>query len=322
MARFLGDGLGKDFNELHPGTQGNLTTYGIDKEKWDMLRNASEPTTFNGEKYLTPDMGQRVDAATAEAYLRSKGMLGDKATQNMVDASVARFRDDLSHTLTAMYSEEARRALNLPGGETRAILLRTAQRGTLGGELTRAIMQFKQWPTELILNTFGRTIYASQTKGQIAFGMMHLMGMLTAAGYLRLALNDITSGKAPREPDGKTMTEAFIAGGAGTVFGDVIAAAARQRDYLGVVESLAGPSLGGAIDAGKNVFDYAHGKPVMGNIEHQLPRQIPLQNLYWLNLLHNYMFQHIFENMNNPGWDERYNAVGGTSSSKPVMLSH
>lgn len=333
-AQIIGEGLDKSFDKLHPEMQANLKDYGINEKKWDMLRSTDNVAELNGRKYFTADMADRIDNNVIKQELLDQKLIKETSPQHRVDKAIADYKNDLGLNITAMQEEEARRALNIPGVNTRLLLNGSTKAGSVGGELRRLLTQFKQWPTELILNSYARNAYASQTTGQAAFNNIKLAALLTFAGYMRVAVNNAASGKDIPDPrDPKTMGEAFLQGGAGTVMLDSLAAMGRQNDFKGVVESVLGPALGEATELGVKTARAAKGGNFnnksdaerwnnlkSGNLEGKMPRWLPGQNLIWMNAIQNYMHAHMVQTMNSPGWDSRY--AQALKASKPVVQSH
>jgi len=291
LSHFLGRNLDKGFDELHPRTQSSLRTYGIMKEDWEALRGVADPAMLEGKKFLTPDMALRSNAANKE---------------------------ELQRTLASMFGDSSRRAMNIPGAEAKVALYKDLP---FGGQLGRAVMQFKQWPTELMLNAFGRTIYDNPTTQQKMLGTFALAAGLTAAGYIRLALINIAKGEAPPQLNGTTVLEAAQAGGAGMVMGDALSSFIRQHQYDEAVASVGlGPIGKDVYDLGKMGFNAMHGQDQMKNVEEFGLKHIPFQNIWYLHLLTNYNFLWALHEQIHPGWSQRYdNYVQQDTGSKPFI---
>lgn len=288
LSKFLGGNLSKDFDKLHPRTASTLQNYGIDKGAWDMLKGVENPTLHQGKTFLTPDMADRVNAPDA-------------------------VKEELARKLSSMFSDSSRRAMNIPGAEVKALLYRDLP---FGGPLGRAVLQFKQWPTELMLNAFGREIHDNPTTGQKMLGLFSLVGGLTASGYIRLALRDMGHGQQPPALNGQTILLAAQEGGAGLMLADTFAGLMRQHQYDEAVASLFGPVAKDTYDFGK-IFTKANKG---SNLEEFGLKHIPFQNLWYLNLLTNYYFLWGLHETVHPGWSERYeNSIQQETGNKPFI---
>ena len=295
LSRFLGKNLDKSWEELEPRTASTLETYGVMKEHWDLLRNATEPTMLGDRKFLTPDMARRIGADDVKKEL-------------------------LERTLTNMFADSSRRGMNIPGAETKAILYRDLP---FGGSFGKSILQFKQFPTELMLNAYGRAIYDNKTTGQRMLSTFGLAAALTVAGYIRMTLNNVSSGINP--PDlthPSTILEAAASGGAGMVFGDMLAGFIRQHQYDEAVASVvAGPVGKDIYDLGKMGFNgvFKHENQMQAIQEFGL-HHIPFQNIWYLNLLTNYNYLWALHEMVHPGWSSRYEqSIEKDTGSKPFI---
>ena len=320
FSAMLGNKMSQGFDELHPATQQILKQNGIKPADWELLRKV-DPVKHEGQNFFTPDMADRIDDKGVEKIVREQGNLPKNISDKGMAAAVAKYKEDLALSLTGMAADESKRALNIPGPRTRALLYQGAKPGTVPGELWRAAMQFKQWPTELILNSFGRAINDNPTTGAKALGLFHLTAGLTVAGYLRMALREATNGNHP--PDlskPETILQAAQEGGAVTMLGDMFAGMLHQHDYGRAIASLGGPTAGDVYDVGKVAWDAAHGKKVKGEASDLAMHQIPFVNLFYTKLLTNYFFLWGLHDMIHPGWSQRYEAaVQKETGQKPYL---
>lgn len=325
LSRLIGGNLDKEFEGLKPDMQSSFKTYGIGKEEWDMLRKVA-PTHAD---HMTPDMGERIDDTTVKSILEREKIITDKTSAGGIADAVEKYKRDLTNNLSAMYSDTSRRALNLPGAETRAILYRGTKSGSVPGEIMRALTMFKQWPTELIINTMGREIYDNKTTGGKMLGLFHLASALTCAGYIRMALRDTTSGYAPPPPTNmKTILEAAQEGGAGMVFGDMLMGMAKQTGFaytpgekvLRAGLSLLGPAAGSFESLTESVAKGVQQKNIGKQLADFAIKNIPGQNLFYIKLLTNYAFLWSLHDMIHPGWSQRYeNSIQRETGNKPFV---
>jgi hypothetical protein len=294
LSHFLGSNLEKDFDKLPDLTGKELQTYGIMKEDWESLRNAEDPHMLEGGKYLTPDLARRTDLTPAK-------------------------QADLERRLSMMFADYSRRALNIPGAETRSLLFRDLP---FRGPLSKSLVQFKQWPVELMINAYGRTVFDNPTTKQKMMGAFALGAGLTSAGYIRIALSAASKGNPIPDPsDYRTILESAQAGGAATVMADTFSSLFRQHDYGKAVAGLFGPTASDLYGLGEIGFNAAQGKKnQVGALETYGLKHIPLENLWYTQLLTNYLFMWNLHEQVQPGWSERYeNYIQQDTGSKPFL---
>lgn len=318
LARHVGRNLDSDFNNLKPEMQASLKTYGLNAEDWDLLRKAEAPTV-EGRNYLTPDMADKIDPAGVESLLRQRGVINDKATPATVSKRVDQYKEELAQTISGMYANESRRALNLVSARSAAKTVGQFQKGSIPGELMRTIMQFKQWPVELMFNTMGREIYGNLNKTSAAMGVFHFAAMMTVAGYVRLAVQNLLTGNAPPKLDNpQILFKSMQEGGATALMGDLMFGSVAKDSGLADIE---GPV---ASDADKllRIWHgyYAGEKNTSKQLETFALQHMPLQNLAYTKLLTNYLFMWHLHDMINPGWSQRYNSrIEKETGSRPFI---
>lgn len=210
-----------------------LAGKGIDQQTWDIWR-AAQPETWGGNHtVLTP-----------EAIYRAAGPWSDVE------------RHQAATKLLSVVLEEQNIAVIEPGARERAGTTAATQAGTAQGELMRSIFLFKSFPHAMIKRHVERGIEAYDGVGGKAGYLASLIALQTLFGAVAMEVNDVISGRDPRnlnplEKHGaRNLIAAVLKGGALGIYGDFLfnEASANGRS---MVETMAGPvaSTLGGIDA-------------------------------------------------------------------------
>lgn len=225
------DSLGKltrdldDVSKLSKDDYRFLAGKGIDNETWQIWR-AAQPEKWGGNhSVLTPESIMRVAGVDDIAKERA-------ATK-----------------LLAITLDEQNIAVIEPGARERADMSSGTRAGTFKGELMRSIFLFKSFPHAMILRHVHRALDSYGTWQGKAGYLAALVAMQTVMGAVSLEINDILSGRDPRnlnpaEKFGmRNWIAALMKGGALGVYGDFLfdEAGASGRSP---VETMAGPVLG------------------------------------------------------------------------------
>jgi hypothetical protein len=237
MAYAMGKNRGKDFAALGADETRMLQAFGIGDKEWALLHKA-DWNTIEGETYLTPDVAKKISNEDAEAYLKEKGSISDRATSSLmlqmaghIPAEAAdRVRQDLALKLWSYYSERGQFAVLEPGARERAILYQGTQQGSPLNIALRLLLQFKQFPATMITKSWGAEIYGGQKGlGRIA-GLTELIVSSTLAGVMANYLNSLFKGQDPnaqwRNQPAQALISGFLRGG---VQSTVISCSANGR---------------------------------------------------------------------------------------------
>lgn len=201
--RELGGERGNAFDQLEPDHRTAMERYGIDAATWEKIRTAA-PYVEDGVEYLD---WQTIDRRAADRLMDM--VLGE--TQSAVQASTA--------------SARARMVADRPG--------------TITGELSRNIFQFKSFGVSLLMGQAQRI--ASLPPGQRwVYGAQFLVGM-TMFGAIALQMREIAKGRDPRPMEsGEFWMDALVQGGGLGIFGDLFGG--FNNDRIGsVLAFTAGP---------------------------------------------------------------------------------
>jgi hypothetical protein len=197
------------FADLDPKFRKLLDMYGFDAEQWDKIR-AVPPVEIGGAKYyLNPD----------------------------------EIEPKLYDRLLNMVQEGSAYMFHQPDARTMAIRTMGGERGTIPGEAWRSAMQFKQFAMERMTTHLMRILIDGPIENRVTRGLA-FMTLATAAGAVSIQAAAIVAGKDPLDmTKPKFWTEAFVRGGAGGLYGDVLGEALRGTASAGSI-SVAGPLTG------------------------------------------------------------------------------
>lgn len=284
-----------DVTNLAPDDYRFLAAKGIDQETWDIWR-AAQPEEWGGNHtVLTP-----------EAIYRAPGAWTDVQ------------RDQAASRLMAVVLEEQNIAVIEPGARERA-WLGVDPAGTGWGELKRAIFLFKSFPHAMLKRHIERGLQAYDGMAGKAGYLASLIALQTVFGAIAMEINDLVSGRDPRnlnplEKHGaRNLLAAVLKGGALGIYGDFLfnEAGANGRS---MVETMAGPVAGAlaGIDAATrgNVIQLLRGEETNAGAELTRVARglIPGTNLWYAKAaLDHLIFQEIQEFF-SPGYLARTRA--------------
>lgn len=224
-----------DVTKLDPGDWRLLRDKGITGEEWAIWRAATPETWRGNDTVLTPEAIYAIpDAEIAKA---APG----------VAPAVARER--AASKLLAVVLEEQDIAIIEPGARERSMIQAGTVKGTVKGELVRSFFQFKTFPIAMMMRHWQRAMgMYSGARGRAGY-IATLVAAQTVMGAVAMEVNDILSGKDPRNLDPtetnglKNWLAAALKGGSLGLYGDFLFAETTQygQSLLG---ALAGPAAG------------------------------------------------------------------------------
>ena len=231
-----------------------LLSKGVTDTEFAIWKNADAEDWGNGnDTMLTPDAIYRMSDVTL----------------NAIDPGVhpQQLREQAATRLLAAILEETNVAVVEPGARERSQMLSHLQRGTLKGEVTRSFFLFKSFPLAMIERHWNRGM-AMETKGGRAAYLATLMAATTVLGAMSLEVNEIVSGRDPKELFGgkhwkKDWLAAMLKGGSMGVYGDYLFSNSSQYGNSPLA-TLTGPVLGMAEDfmnlTQGNIVQFLNGK--------------------------------------------------------------
>lgn len=189
MAYTLGD-LAKH-SKLDPQVSKWFQELGI-ADYWDVLKTRVF-TDDNTKKFIHIDALDDITDAEVKAI---KGV-------DLTPRQLANAKDEILTNFKSSYMQHAQNALSMPGVGLQAQLA-LIPRGTVVGEISRSVLQFKSFPLEFMTKTV-YPIWKNQ-KGLLAAGMTANTGVVLMGNYLK----DLASGKTPRDYFGTSGEEGAV----------------------------------------------------------------------------------------------------------------
>ncbi|EKZ5697438.1 MULTISPECIES: hypothetical protein [Klebsiella pneumoniae complex] len=193
-------------------------------------------------------------------------MLTPESIMRIPDAAVMhlgppeRVRFEAMRRLLAAVSEEVDMAVITPGAREQLFTGGGLQRGTWKGELTRSVFLFKSFPISVVLRHWTRAMGMTSAGGRAAY-IAAFLASTTMLGALSQQLNDMASGRNPREMAGKDAGKfwlgALLKGGGLGLYGDFLLSD-HTRYGGGALASMLGP-VAGLVD---DVVKLAQGIPL------------------------------------------------------------
>jgi hypothetical protein len=205
------------FEKLDPKFRNNfLGNYGFTAADWDKIR---APETF--------------DAGNGARYLDT----------NKIEPA-------LSQRLVEAIKEQGSYAFHQPDARTEAVLRGGAVAGSMQGEFWLTTAQYKQFALERMTTHIMRVLTDGPIETRIGRGLA-FTALSMAAGAVSLQTAAVLAGKDPiNMSHPKFWVEAFAKGGAGGIYGDLLAEAITGGTNPGPWAGLAGGPIGGlATDA-------------------------------------------------------------------------
>lgn len=221
-----------------------LKSKGITEQDFSVWKLAQQEDWGNGNTtMLTPESIMRIpDAAVMHLGLPE------------------RVRFEAMRRLLAAVSEEVDMAVITPGAREQLLTGGGLQRGTWKGELTRSVFLFKSFPISVVLRHWTRAMGMSSAGGRAAY-IAAFLASTTMLGALSQQLNDLASGRNPREMTGKDAGKfwlgALLKGGGLGLYGDFLLSD-HTRYGGGALASMLGP-VAGLVD---DVVKLAQGIPL------------------------------------------------------------
>lgn len=298
------------FESLHPKFKASLEGFGFNKADWQVMRTAPM-TKINGQDAMLRSNFRNASQADIRAGMREKMLqTGRKFTQ-------AEYLRELELSYMAFMNVNSNMGTGTPGARERAILRRFGGKpGTVFGEITAGFWQFSSYPlvvgrmlkrmTMSEPDQLGRPLHERLANASTMMAVTAFMAQLTALGYVRLALNDMSRGMTPRDPTidpMRTFREAFQAGGAAGLATPFIFAAYERN--AGVLGQMAGPGFS-ALDNVSGIWSAAQKGDVDGTARAALKTGLGVApNLFYTHMVFNNLFMYNLREMASPGYTRR-----------------
>ena len=279
----------KDWGQLSEFDRIRMERHGIDQADWAVMRSA-QLTQHRGTDFLTPDA----------IYAT-----GDPRAQEVATKLLALVKDE--GEFAVLNPDIATQAIQSWGGN---------QAGTVQGELSRAVMQFKSFPIAMISRHWRRMMDMPNVEGQpfnrLAYGAA-MATSLTVLGAVAFETKQMLQGKDPAPMDTpKFWMRAALQGGALGILGDLLLSDPSESPgdaAANAVKNLAGPAPGAAFEllfkvGAENVWQEIGGKDSHAAAEAMrwAKSNIPLINLWYARAaIDHAVLQQVQENL-SPGY--------------------
>lgn len=193
VMRGLGNASEKTFVQLNNQQQSFLTRFNIGDNEWDALRSKSEKRMF------TVDNVNKL----SNDEIKSLWDKSDKLT------SLSDYRSDLYRKVFAMFDTLHEFAVLSPTAYTNMFTTLNTRSGTIGGEITRSIMQFKAYPMNYMRRVWvGGMQDFDSYQAKMMYGLNMMLGTVMLAS-LSEVLSAIADGLTPPDPRQMSNYERF-----------------------------------------------------------------------------------------------------------------
>lgn len=290
MMQAMGKMAKKDWASLTEWDRYTLGRKGITEDDWAVIQKAA-PVQHRGMDFVTPDaIYATQDPRAGEVVAKFIGAITD-------ESEVAVLNPDLTT-----------RAIATGGG---------SQAGTVGGEMARAVAQFKSFPVAMISRHWRRMIDTPQglegaplTANRLAYAGT-LMASLTMLGAIAFQSKQVVSGKDPVDmTTGKFWIRAVAQGGGLGFIGDMLLTDTTDdrspMDSFG--RAILGPTFGSAADVYEltkgNIDEALAGKNthVAAETTRFVRSHAPLVNLWYAKAAIDHAGMHAMQEAMSPGY--------------------
>lgn len=297
---------GRRFADLPDSDVRVLRTFGVDEVDWRVWKLARLDTISNVRNVLTPEAISEIPDAAIKAAGLVGAMDGPTAAADLRRSAIVK--------LLGAVNTESEFAIATPGWKERAQFYSGIQRGTVKGEMFRAILQFKSFPWTYMKR--GMDLVANQdTPLSKAAMTAYLVAATTLAGAMIIQTRETLLGKDPRKmvDDNwyKFWAQAFLQGGSLGIYGDFLYGANQTRYGSGPIEAVAGPTLGPMLElALTQPLAAARAKYFEGGRDTHLAAQsfqdlkgfIPGGNIWYTKAVLDHLIFHQVMEMLSPGY--------------------
>lgn len=233
-----------DLRSLDGGDFRILKSKGITEQDFSVWKLADQEDWGKGNNtMLTPESIMRIP---------------DDAVKHL--GAPERVKFEAMRKLLGAVAEEVDMAVITPGAREKMITGGGLQRGTWKGELVRSVFLFKSFPISVVMRHWSRAMGMPSAGGRAAY-IAAFLASTTMLGALSQQLNDLASGRNPREMTGKDAGKfwlgALLKGGGLGLYGDFLLSD-HTRYGGGALASMLGP-VAGLVD---DVVKLAQGIPL------------------------------------------------------------
>lgn len=219
-----------DLRSLDGGDFRILKSKGITEQDFSVWKLADQEDWGKGNNtMLTPESIMRIP---------------DDAVKHL--GAPERVKFEAMRKLLGAVAEEVDMAVITPGAREKMITGGGLQRGTWKGELVRSVFLFKSFPISVVMRHWSRAMVMPSAGGRAAY-IGAFIASTTILGALSQQLNDMASGRNPREMTGEDAPKfwlgALLKGGGLGLYGDFLLSD-HTRYGGGALASMLGPVAG------------------------------------------------------------------------------
>ncbi len=271
-----------------------LKSKGVTEQDFSVWKLAQQEDWGNGNTtMLTPESVMRIP---------------DSALQHIGPPERVRF--EAMRRLLGAVSEEVDMAVITPGAREQVLTGGGLQRGTWKGELTRSVFLFKSFPISVVMRHWTRAMGMPSAGGRAAY-IATFLASTTILGALSQQLNDMASGRNPRDMTGKDASKfwlgALLKGGGLGLYGDFLLSD-HTRYGGGALASMLGPVAGlvdDVVKLGQGIpLNAVEGKPEQtgGDLVKLGKGLIPGANLWYAKAALDHMIFNQMQEYFSPGY--------------------
>ncbi|ELZ5060666.1 hypothetical protein UYK21_003369 [Enterobacter hormaechei] len=221
-----------------------------------------------------------------------------------------RVKFDAMRRLLGAVAEEVDMAVITPGAREQMVTGGGLQRGTWKGELVRSVFLFKSFPISVVMRHWSRAMGMPSAGGRAAY-IGTFIASTTILGALSQQLNDMASGRNPREMTGEEAPKfwlgALLKGGGLGLYGDFLLSD-HTRYGGGALASMLGPVAGlvdDVVKLGQGIpLNAVEGKPEQtgGDLVKLGKGLIPGANLWYAKAALDHMIFNQMQEYFSPGY--------------------
>ncbi|EPM8368386.1 hypothetical protein ABKV59_15610 [Enterobacter hormaechei] len=221
-----------------------------------------------------------------------------------------RVKFDAMRRLLGAVAEEVDMAVITPGAREQMVTGGGLQRGTWKGELVRSVFLFKSFPISVVMRHWSRAMGMPSAGGRAAY-IGTFIASTTILGALSQQLNDMASGRNPREMTGEEAPKfwlgALLKGGGLGLYGDFLLSD-HTRYGGGALASMLGPVAGlvdDVVKLGQGIpLNAVEGKPEQtgGDMVKLGKGLIPGANLWYAKAALDHMIFNQMQEYFSPGY--------------------
>lgn len=296
MMGSLGEVVGRaaDLRSLDDTDFRILKSKGITEQDFSVWKLADQEDWGKGNNtMLTPESIMRIP---------------DDAVKHL--GAPERVKFEAMRKLLGAVAEEVDMAVITPGAREQMITGGGLQRGTVKGELVRSVFLFKSFPISVVMRHWSRAMGMPSAGGRAAY-IATFLASTTVLGALSQQLNDMASGRNPREMTGEDAPKfwlgALLKGGGLGLYGDFLLSD-HTRYGGGALASMLGPVAGlvdDLVKIGQGIpLNAVEGKSEQtgGDLVKLGKGMIPGANLWYAKAALDHMFFNQLQEIFSPGY--------------------